>query len=155
MPKQVILLKIGTVTRVSVSYTENPLIKQIYNIPEATLRIDKDKIIVDLIRCDLSFGLDELTDNFGCENLESLMNELAVRKYFVCEEGLGEIGLITMIITEPSGTVQNNGLIGKESIDLVVVNNGVEQNPGAFNRETGTFEFQVIAGDKLTIFYTN
>lgn len=155
MPKQVQLQKIGTVTRVSVTYTENPLIKQIYNVPEATLGIEKDWINVDLLKCQISFGLNDLVDNFGCTTLEQLMNELALRKYFVCEEGLGEIGSLTMMITENASTVQNNGLIGKESIDLVVVNNGVDQNPGAFNNETGTFEFQVLAGDKLTIFYTN
>lgn len=155
MPKQVQLQKIGTVTRVKVEYTENPLIKQIYNIPEASLGIEKDKIIVDSLRCPITFGLDELVDNFGCTNLEDLMNELALRKYFVCDEGLDETGHLTLIATNTSNTVQSDSLIGKASIDLVVVANGVDQNPTNYNSELGSFDFNVIAGDKLTIFYTN
>ena len=155
MPKQVTLLKIGTVTRVYIGYTENPLIREMYNVPEAILGIEKDKIIVDSIKCPISFGLNELQNNFGCTTLEDLLNEFATRKYFVCEDGIDDTAHLTLTALSTASSVQSNLLIGKQSIDLVVVSNGVDQNPTNYNSELVSFDFNVLAGDKLTIFYTN
>lgn len=155
MPKKVLLEKVGTTTKVTEYFTENTGCKKIKSIYAANLFIEKDEIVADLYRTDLRFKLSELEDNYGCTSLNQLLEELRVRNMFLPQENEGFTGFITYIAPTNSTKVQSSLLIGKQSIDLVVVANGVDQNPESYNSTTGTFDFTVLAGDKLTIFYTN
>jgi hypothetical protein len=154
MPKKVRLEKIGTMTRVTEYFTENPLQEKIFNIPDAVLYSEKENIVVDLVKYQLSFTISELEDNFGSDTVQELMNQLAVRKYFICDVE-DNIGSLNYVVTENTERVQSDELIGKESIDLVFVANSPNQNISNYNTVTGAFDFTATAGEKLLIFYTN
>jgi hypothetical protein len=152
MPKKVRIEKVGFTTKTTEYYTENPDVKRVVSFYASNITIDKDELFVER---GVKFTLSEIEDNYGVTTVEQLVDELRIRKMFMPIENEDDTGFITLIAPITSTQVQNSLLVGKESIDLVVVANGVDQNPENYNSETGTFDFNVISGDKLTIFYTN
>jgi len=156
MAKRVILTKVNDVTIVQVTYDENPNIETT-SISQANLFIDNDSIVVDLHKKELSFKLADLVNNYGCTTLTQLLTVFAAMSYFTSniQESQSDTGFITLVVPENSDTVQSDLLIGKSSIDLVVVANSPNQEIENYNPELGSFDFEVLAGESLTIFFTN
>jgi len=156
MSKRVSLTKVNGVTIVQVTYDENPNIDTT-SISHANLFIENDSIVVDLHNKDLHFKLTDLVNNYGCTTLTQLLNAFASLSLFTSsgQESQNETGFITLVVNEDSETVQSDLLIGKSSIDLVVVANSPNQEIQNYNPETGSFDFEVLAGESLTIFFTN
>jgi hypothetical protein len=61
---------------------------------------------------------------------------------------------ISDTVNSTGATYQNNSLIGASSINIVIQNGTIIQQPFVFNSSTGTLTLPVVLGDKLYIAFT-
>ena len=78
--KLVTISKIGSITKVQETLTENPNEKKTHYMRSATLKIEGEEALV--MGTDIRFSCQNVGDNYGKQTIEELVDELALRNYF-------------------------------------------------------------------------
>ena len=155
MSKTVQITKIGSITRVVETYSENPVNSRVLNISSGSCEISRDRIV--FLGINLSFTFDELADKLGATDLVGVLDAFAELGYFSGSVGTSQngSGFITLPITLNADIVQSDLLKNKSGIAMVVANGVVTQPVFGYDPFSGSFNLNVLSGEILTIFYNN